>query len=170
MDIDDTIICERCGKEEARRGKNQRYCKECAHESILEKQRQRWRERRMRMLYEQAIASEESKEQSTKTLLCDICGIEIERHSWNQRYCPDCAELARKKSVARYKRTIPAITKPEPQKPRVKRKPKLTISQVVRLAREAGMTYGQYVAMGNEKNEPPVLAHRTAHKRKDATI
>lgn len=150
MDIDDTIICERCGKEETRRGQNQKYCKSCAYEILLVKRRERYRERRLRMMYEQEIAGD--NERPKKTLICDICGIEVERHSWNQRYCSDCAEIAKKESIAKYKRATRETSepKPAPQRPRVKRKPKLSISQIVALARAEGLTYGQYVANENE--------------------
>lgn len=74
---------------------------------------------------------------SVRTFECRECGqvVTVENCPSTQRHCPEC-------KAAKHK-------KPEFMTPK-KRKPKKTmpdISKTNAAAREAGMTYGQYVAM-----------------------
>ena len=69
---------------------------------------------------------------------CEECGLIFEKQTKNQRYCcEECSKLGNnRKSRERYRM----------QKAAAKGKEKQTIADINRKAREAGMTYGQYMA------------------------
>lgn len=75
---------------------------------------------------------------------CQLCGREIVKRHHNVRYCRECADNMvgmSKQTRAEYKEYI--------RKTATQRKPKrsdgYTIEQIVALAAEANMTYGEYV-------------------------
>ena len=69
---------------------------------------------------------------------CDLCGIKFESKSGNTKYCPEC-----RKGV-KYKK--PAADKKPKMRSKTKRQPtSMGIAEVCRLARENGLSYGQYV-------------------------
>ena len=92
---------------------------------------------------------------------CDLCGIKFESKSGNTKYCPECREKRKEKPLAECQECGRIFRKghrnmkycPEcranwgrKKKPAKKRAPVLTLAQVCKLAREAGLSYGQYVA------------------------
>lgn len=69
---------------------------------------------------------------------CKCCGIEFDSTKQNRRYCSD--ECKKKISRERKRRKKEYVTKPN-----------AAVIDIAVKAREAGMTYGQYVArMGGE--------------------
>ncbi len=76
------------------------------------------------------------RRESTPPPVCKRCGKEYVRVSGFQKYCPDCrVRLQEERRI-------------KPIKPRKKR---LTLSQVEKIAREHGMSYGYAVAAGLDK-------------------
>lgn len=73
------------------------------------------------------------------TFYCCMCGNQFNSRAGNAKYCPKCRQCVKHKG----KPYIPsAKLRPRPKPARQQ----LSISQVCRLAREAGLSYGQYVA------------------------
>lgn len=69
---------------------------------------------------------------------CDMCGREFDAKTWTAKYCPEC-----RKGV-KYKK--PAADKKPKMRSKTKRQPtSMGIAEVCRLARENGLSYGQYV-------------------------
>lgn len=85
---------------------------------------------------------------------CPVCGkmFARERKKPNQRYCSlDCskkAELESKRISARQNKSLIHHRSIEPpKKPKKKKKSNMkSIAEIDRLAKEEGLTYGQYVA------------------------
>lgn len=74
----------------------------------------------------------------TKKRICAGCGIEFFTNSSKQIYCtPKCREKERHEREQSHRPDIA----PEP-----KNKRKSQVAEINRLAREAGMSYGQYTA------------------------
>ena len=67
-----------------------------------------------------------------KQIVCKLCGVEFERESNAQKYCPVCAGKRRVYSVNENKKSIGNINEE---------------------ARAAGMSYGQYVASMQQREE-----------------
>lgn len=81
--------------------------------------------------------------------VCEECGKPYAGHP-QSKYCEVCRPIVKRRqqiaSLERrkmYDEATPQELKPKPKRKR-KKKP-LSIAQVVKLAREAGMTYGEYV-------------------------
>ena len=68
-----------------------------------------------------------------KTMQCVLCGAECERRNNRQKYCPDCAE-----NRVVYKNAKKII---------LPSKKAHSLGDINELARAAGMSYGQYVAL-----------------------
>ena len=64
--------------------------------------------------------------------ICTMCGEEYQKPTYNSIYCPDCA-----KAVRGSHKDVPKGAAP----------PKISIAEICRRARAAGMSYGSYVAM-----------------------
>lgn len=68
---------------------------------------------------------------------CEICGAVITVRSDREKYCSKtCADKAKCRN-----------NKKPPKEALSNAKPALSIAEIAKLARAAGMTYGQYVAM-----------------------
>ena len=76
----------------------------------------------------------------TKTIFCTVCGKCVEVNGYtnrNVKYCPECrAKVIKDREKMRYKRNA--------QKKENNGKP--TLSDIERMARESGMTYGNFCA------------------------
>lgn len=68
-----------------------------------------------------------------KTYICEVCGKEVNRGR-NGRYCEECAD-----EIRRERKRNATKKKSAPPKPG-------SLSEISRKAKEAGMTYGKYVA------------------------
>lgn len=80
---------------------------------------------------------------------CAICGKVFTPMTANQRYCsPDCREVSRKNMAKEYTKIFWDEVKAENEKMRRGRKKKkpVSIDEIMRMAKEQGMTYGQFVA------------------------
>lgn len=69
------------------------------------------------------------------------CGKEFIAHSNNARWCPECKvkrEEDKRRAANERKRVARKMAKME--------KPARSVQDIAAMAREAGMTYGQYVA------------------------
>lgn len=79
---------------------------------------------------------------------CILCGCELGEVHINTLYCRECKHQRDLQIQRSYQRRVRAARKAGleqmPTKP--KQKPPMTIEQIAQAAREAGMTYGQYVA------------------------
>jgi hypothetical protein len=86
-----------------------------------------------------------------KRVTCEICGGEFYSHRKDSKCCSDsCKREYRKVYQSNYREGVFCGT---PEKaPDVTRKPS-NLAEINRLAREAGMSYGRYVAMMKQKEE-----------------
>lgn len=78
--------------------------------------------------------------------ICPVCGGEVTDR--NRKYC--CAECSKKgylKNQIRRNKERDKRLKEEREKRAGQRRPESPLEELARKAREAGMTYGQYVAM-----------------------
>lgn len=102
------------------------------------------------------------EKRARKTAMCARCGKAFQKTNGNMRYCPQCREKKRTRKIAECEECGRSFTKANgnmhycPQckekrslkkQPAKKRAPALTLAQICKAAREAGMTYGKYVAM-----------------------
>ena len=91
---------------------------------------------------------------------CDLCGIKFESKSGNTKYCPECRKRRKEKPMVEcqacgkvflktnnnMKYCPQCRAKGNSKKKSVKKSvPRLTLAQVCREARAAGLSYGQYV-------------------------
>lgn len=77
---------------------------------------------------------------------CPICGREFVTE--RRRYCSEsCSREARGKQQKTYNREMSRKPEQVSTKPRVKSKKENSLQELARKAREAGMSYGQYVAL-----------------------
>ena len=80
-------------------------------------------------------------------ITCQRCGKQEMRHP-RAKYCPDCAAaLNREQSAASRRRQKAAGTRSrsKPKPSRAKPKKPASLAEINHAAREAGMTYGQYM-------------------------
>lgn len=78
--------------------------------------------------------------------ICPVCSGEVTDR--NRKYC--CAECSKKgyiRSQIRRNKERDKRLKEEKEKRAGRRRPESPLEELARKAREAGMTYGQYVAM-----------------------
>lgn len=81
-----------------------------------------------------------------KVKTCPICGREFVTE--RRRYCSEsCSREARIEDQKRRNRELNRKPRPASVKPRVRPKEESSLQELARKAREAGMTYGQYVAL-----------------------
>lgn len=91
------------------------------------------------------------------TILCRNCGRVVERTGSAQKYCPDCARNVKRLQNRRYMRlaglraAIMPYLPPPPPKPRKSPLAGKSLSEVTQMAREAGMSYGMFVARDGQK-------------------
>jgi ribosome-binding protein aMBF1 (putative translation factor) len=71
-------------------------------------------------------------------MICNMCGKECVRTSGAQKVCVDCRK---KVKYDGYKRA-----KPKSAKKRERKQKALSISDICKLAKAEGLTYGQYVS------------------------
>lgn len=87
-----------------------------------------------------------------KTRTCPICGREFVTE--RRRYCSEsCSREARIENQKRANREMsrkPRMISPAPREKPCKEN---SLQELARKAREAGMSYGQYVALGCERRE-----------------
>lgn len=78
---------------------------------------------------------------------CVRCGEMIEPKAPNHKYCPNCSEWSRKKKARERKahRAEDDVRRKAMNKPSMSENMK-EIARINALARQAGMTYGQYLA------------------------
>ena len=78
--------------------------------------------------------------------ICEVCGEEFVTDRKDKIFCSKpCShegELRRKREYAKTYKTYKKMKRDEPQPI----KPAMSIAEIAKLAREKGMTYGQYVA------------------------
>lgn len=78
----------------------------------------------------------------TKTIFCVVCDKFVEVNGYtnrNVKYCPECrAKVIQDRGKMRYKRNAQKNKKENNGKP--------TLSDIERMARESGMTYGKFCA------------------------
>ena len=124
------VECQACGKIFRKTSGNVRYCPQCRakraeHKSVKCEMCGKVFVKKNRSLY----CPECRKRRKEKPMVeCQECGKFFKKTSGNVSYCPECRANWRRKK--------------EPAK---KRAPVLTLAQVCELAREAGLSYGQYV-------------------------
>ena len=81
-----------------------------------------------------------------KIKTCPICGREFVAE--RRRYCSEgCSREARIENQKRANREMSRKPRPVSAVPRGKPKKENSLQEIARKAREAGMTYGQYVAL-----------------------
>ena len=80
---------------------------------------------------------------------CQCCNREFEAKYKNKRYCPEC-DLALEKELKR-KYAEQWRTGKKHEKRAEKAKPVLSIAEISKRAKAAGMTYGQYVVEMGKK-------------------
>lgn len=81
-----------------------------------------------------------------RTVTCEMCGNEFTTTATRVKYCSECAsaaEIVQTKKRSAEARQRNAIQKAEQSRPQ---KPSLGAPEISKLAKEAKMTYGQYVA------------------------
>lgn len=92
-----------------------------------------------------------------KNRICPVCGKEFEPQNSNQKYCShDCRLQVKIQDAADRRKTFWQEVKDENEKIKKKnyrKKPKQTVIDVAVLARQHGMTYGQYVAQMYRRGE-----------------
>ena len=81
------VNCEICGAEVTTASNNLKYCKACAMKLTLEDNRQR--AERNKEKYDQSRRLKAAK--NRKPVSCKECGMEFEKKSRNQQFCPTCA-------------------------------------------------------------------------------
>jgi hypothetical protein len=85
--------------------------------------------------------------------VCKICGKTYLAHAANQKTCSkECAKELQKALEKKWESDyrLPSFKKPEPeqkQRKKLAKKKQLSVVEIAVLARQEGMTYGQYVAM-----------------------
>lgn len=85
-----------------------------------------------------------------KIRTCPICGREFVTE--RRRYCSEsCSREARIEYQKKANREMSRKPRPVSAVPRVKPKKASSLQELARKAREAGMSYGQYVALNYEK-------------------
>lgn len=76
----------------------------------------------------------------TKIIFCSVCGKCVEVNVYtnrNAKYCPECrVKVVKDREKMRYKRNA--------QKKKKENNGKPTLSDIERMARESGMTYGKF--------------------------
>lgn len=72
---------------------------------------------------------------------CIMCGKEFSPKAPNQICC--CQKCGNRRSIVRMNEEA---KKPKPKQTKSVKKPKLSIIDIQKLAEQAGMTYGKYVA------------------------
>jgi len=80
--------------------------------------------------------------------VCAYCGKTFEHNNTQTKYCGnECRAAVQREQNLRHRRKY---LDRQATKPKAKRKPKIekpkTLSEIAAAAREAGMTYGEYVA------------------------
>ena len=137
--------CEYCGKSFRPSRHNYNYCPECTEkykEIKLTKVRKHYH-----TLAKNCGIDIDGKciedLQKLLTTICKVCGHEFVKNRPNDDYCPDCRKkLGKKIHVIKQneeKRKTVIITP-------VYKTPKYTINDIVNRARQAGLSYGEYVA------------------------
>lgn len=72
---------------------------------------------------------------AARTITCENCGEKFISYRSNIKFCSDACRTAAKKDYPSVKRRRGEVTTPSS-----------TLDETIRQAREAGMSYGQYVA------------------------
>ncbi len=81
-----------------------------------------------------------------KTRICPVCGGEVTNR--NRKYCCEaCSKKGYLKNQIRRNKERDKRLKEEKEKRAGRRRPESPLEELARKAREAGMTYGQYVGM-----------------------
>ena len=75
-----------------------------------------------------------------RTKLCGICGKEFEVKAKNQRYC--CCECKSKAT-----KIAQAKGREKTREAKKKKTEKLSVTEIDKLAKAAGMSYGKYISM-----------------------
>lgn len=92
-----------------------------------------------------------------KSKICPVCNMEFEPKTSNQKYCCyKCREQIKIKDAEERRKIFWQEVKDENEKIKKKnyrKKPKQTVVDVAVLARQHGMTYGQYVAQMYRRGE-----------------
>lgn len=87
---------------------------------------------------------------------CVICGKRYVAHTSRQKTCgEECGKVLRKNIKRKWEKEskFPSFKKPEPDQPRhgkcQRKKKQFSVVEIAVLAKQEGMTYGQYVAKHN---------------------
>lgn len=133
--------CEICGKKVIQKYKS-KYCSEECKILGRNKIQREWRRKNSNSDY-----------MVPEIKICQICEKEFTAIGINKKrmiYCSDeCRKKGRnKKSNEYHKANSSSLTRKNVQR----RKPALSIGEISKRAREAGMTYGKYVAMMEAQN------------------
>ena len=126
------IKCERCGCEVVltdARSFNRKYCDDC-----------------QKIVYAELHKKADALRGKQETKRCARCGVVLEKQ--NRKYCDDCRAIARNEQEAAKRRRQREGWRTGDLPEKKKKKPR--VSQIENLnaaARQAGMSYGKYVAM-----------------------
>lgn len=125
------LRCQICGKPFFG---NTRSCKYCSEACRQEADRRHGREYYAK-----------NRQKPLPMIICLECNkpFPAERHA---KYCPECKRAKAKAEYNELMKYMPKRARPQP-------KPKLSVSQIDKLAREAGMSYGHYIATHREEIE-----------------
>ena len=84
---------------------------------------------------------------STYFKKCDICEKDIIAHHWNEKYCPDCKKIMKRKQQVAAHKKYEEKAKQEYEDNLIRiRNSNARIAAVAAEARKAGLSYGKYVA------------------------
>lgn len=86
-----------------------------------------------------------------KFLKCEMCGILVRRRSPYQRFCPECAAKSKRIHDAEWQREKKKEQYLIRERQEAYKVSSQKISRVAKEARDAGMTYGKYMAMMRSK-------------------
>jgi predicted nucleic acid-binding Zn ribbon protein len=138
------MICQCCGKEFKSKANSQKYCsQECYGKAKMARDR---------------AAREKQKEKA----VCVVCGKNFKRKGYEKICSEECRKVARKVQekvcgtcgkvfmpTQKNKKFCSAECKKKANCPQKEKKPKplkkISISEIARIAREKGLSYGKYV-------------------------
>lgn len=77
---------------------------------------------------------------------CIVCGCELESEHWNAKYCVECRKRVNKQRQREYERKHRYSEKRQDLGKQVTVSMEASIERLAREAREAGVSYGKYIA------------------------